>query len=499
MQVKLHDIPFQIIRDFLSYILGLDEKGMMGSFIYNFLNDSLLLDESLIKEDYRTISNVRLVKELVDYRSFCIRNMSEIVSEIKIDPSTLSCLGSESLSDLSSLKRSALYLEQMVLPDPIFPFTEEESKIANTMSEYLGLNKSSVIDKVALSKAAEKIISMRPMVAGGYVKYYPVSFHSEPPIEIPVNYSKVEFSDLLPANILKFFISRVDVKSLEKRESIFIVTDKLYLGRSISVSFKGADESQLKMYNLFEQETLSVNDETREVMFKLTLPDNPPTEAMFKKWVNQSINKSAHECFEKITKEISLAHSLGSVYTCESNLNSQLLNSSFFDLKTGVVENAIECVLRMELPYMDNISAEDLMNIRQNDGEEFQAFRIELEKQFREIRVETDASVIKRKIEDIEHELSEVQLRNIDLKIKSVRKVALADTGLAIAGLAAGIATSGASLIGSLAGFLHGCKTYAEYQEKVKENPCYFLWNVKKGARSVGSPMPNKKSREERK
>lgn len=463
----------------------------MGSFIYNFLNDSLLLDQSLIRDNYRTISNDRLIQELVSYRSFCIQNMPQIVSEIKADSSKLSCLGGDGLSDLSSLKRSALYLEQMVLPDPIFPFTEEESQISKTMSEYLGLKKSSVIDKVSLARAAEKIISMRPMVAGGYVKYYPVSFHSEPPIEIPGSYSEVEFSDLLPASIMDFFRNKANVKSLEKTDSGFIVTNNLSLGRSIGVSFNGALESKLEIYNLFEKEVLSVNEESREVMFRMTLPDSPPSEAMFKTWVNQSINRSAHGYFENITKEISLAHFLGSVYTCESSLDSQLLNSSFFDLNTGVVENAIECVLRMNLPYMDNITAVDLMSIRQNDGEEFQNFRIELERQFRDLRSETDACIIKRKIEDIEYELSEVQLRNIDAKIRSVRKTALADTGLAIAGVAAGIATSGVSLIGSLAGLLHGCKTYAEYQEKVKENPCYFLWNVKKSARNSGHNKSN--------
>ncbi|WP_152343415.1 hypothetical protein [Pseudomonas syringae] len=69
------------------------------------------------------------------------------------------------------------------------------------------------------------------------------------------------------------------------------------------------------------------------------------------------------------------------------------------------------------------------------------------------------------------------------MKVKSVRRVALADVGIATLGLAAGIATSGWSLLGTLAATLQGVKSFSEYQDKVRENPCYFLWKVHSKAR----------------
>lgn len=465
----------------------------MGSPVYSFLNDSLLFDVSLTDQDYSSISDARLLKELKSYRNFCIDNLPNITSDIRHDGNILSCLGSTQYSDLDTLKRSALYLEQVVLTDPIFPFTELKSQISNTMSQLLGMKTNNHVNRKSLALAATKMISMRPMVAGGYVKYYPISYHAEAPIHIPVGYSENAFSDVLPPSILEFFRNRANVKSLEKTDDGFVVKEDLTLGRSIGIWFKDADEKQINTYNLIKQEVLSADEDTRIVEFKMILPDSPPDKEQFRIWVKQSVNRSAQGYFDELTKEVSLAHHLQSIYTCDSVLDSELLSSSFFNSRSGVKENAIECLLKMELPFIYNIGSEDLMNIRLNDGEEFQAFRIELEKQFRELRHENNPEVIKEKILDIEHEMTEVQVRNIDSKIRSVRKVALADTGLAIAGVAAGIATSGVSLIGSLAGFLHGCKTYSEYQEKVKENPCYFLWGLKKMSRGSSYKQKNSK------
>ncbi|MFE8730237.1 hypothetical protein, partial [Aeromonas hydrophila] len=63
--------------------------------------------------------------------------------------------------------------------------------------------------------------------------------------------------------------------------------------------------------------------------------------------------------------------------------------------------------------------------------------------------------------------------------------------------LSAGFATSGMSLIGTLACLFHGCKTYSEYQEKVKENPSYFAWKVmnkETGNQSTNNEKPKRVS-----
>ena len=119
------------------------------------------------------------------------------------------------------------------------------------------------------------------------------------------------------------------------------------------------------------------------------------------------------------------------------------------------------------------------MSIRNNDGEAFQSFRAELEKGLREARHESDPLRIKAIIEDTQHELLEVQMRQIAPQVKHIRNTHLTEASIAVAGLGLSVVTSGASLLMvGLAG-LNALKSRNDYKSKVTANPCHFLWNVK--------------------
>lgn len=44
----------------------------MGSYAYDYLNDSLLLDGALASQLYQSISDLTLERELTRYREYCI-------------------------------------------------------------------------------------------------------------------------------------------------------------------------------------------------------------------------------------------------------------------------------------------------------------------------------------------------------------------------------------------------------------------------------------------
>lgn len=453
----------------------------MSNTMFDFLAHSLLTDSTLIAKNYDGESDQRLEYELENYRKHCISELGRLTVEISQTAGSLSCVGSTEMGSLSSLKRAALYVEQMILPDPIFPFTAPKSAMSSTMSEYLGMGSNSEkLNRVALAGAVKDVLSKREMVVGGYLKFYPVSLHDEAPVQIPIYYDADGYTDLVPTPILQIFRDKSEILTAEATPDGLIVTDRLEPCRTIFVRFKGTRTGGGYVYNLMTQEVLSFDEETRIAQFILNTPSFPPSQTHFDKWVKESLTRSAARHFKGLTTEISLAHKLNSVYACSSSFDSQLLRSSMAEVDKGIPENAIECVLRMRLPYMDKISSRDLMSLRNSDGEAFQSFRTDLEARFRELRYESDSEIIKRKIVDIEHEMSEVQVRAISNKIKSVRRAALADLGLAFSGLAAAVVTSGVSLLGTLTAALHGTKTYAEYRKNVKENPCYFLFEAKR-------------------
>lgn len=121
------------------------------------------------------------------------------------------------------------------------------------------------------------------------------------------------------------------------------------------------------------------------------------------------------------------------------------------------------------------------MQVRENDADVFASFRLELEKQFRELRSVTDPKILKQKAENIFHELNEVQVQKINRKLNHIHKQIFVNSAIAIGGLIGTIPTGGYSLAGTAIAMAKGYKDYNEYIEKVREHPAYFLWKVKPG------------------
>ena len=129
---------------------------------------------------------------------------------------------------------------------------------------------------------------------------------------------------------------------------------------------------------------------------------------------------------------------------------------------------------------MENIDIQKLMTIRELDADVFTNFRLEVEKQFRELRTITDPAQLKLKTENIFHELNEVQGQKIKLKMNHLKKQMGVNAALLFGGLIGSVQLGGGSLLASAVAIGKGYKEYCDYNEKVRENPAYLLWKIKK-------------------
>ena len=452
----------------------------MGSVIYEFLTESLLFDEALIEENFLSIPESELQAEVDRYREFSVTRMKELIEEVHNTEGGLKVFGAEDYFSIAQLKQTALYLDQVIIPDPIFPYSYRKSDASKTMSQFLGMERGDAIDKRRIAEAVTIMKDLTPMVVADYLKFFPISYYFEPDEQVPVGFSENYFADVLPSELLKIYHERAKVRSLKKADIGWIVEDKLKLGRSIAVQFEGDCDNNIHMYNLFEPDIQKINEEERIVHFAMTLPDEPPPLDLFRAWVYQSVNKAAQAHYEKLIKEYILSSKFGSYYLTTSQLNGFLLGQRVTKEK-GIKEHTMACVLNLDLPFFSNISISDIMKVRENEGEAFELFRKEFEKKLRGLRRESDPEIIKSKMEDVLHELGEVQVVNIEKKIKHLRRGALAEATIALGGLAGSVITSGLSLAATIIALASGCKTYSEYQEKVKDNPAYFLWKIRRG------------------
>lgn len=448
----------------------------MGSILYTHLNDSLLLDKSLIDDSFHSVSDARLQIALRQYREFCIAHLDDLFKEVAPEQGKLRLYVGE-VADRQLLKQGAFYLDTIILSDPLFCLTEPAHDSHDVWAKALDMPVVKRLDRSALRGAAELMLSCRWLVAQGYVRFFPTSLESESPAQLPIYMSDDGFEHALPPHLLALYKQAADVRSLVTTSRGLEIRPELELGRRIYVDFDRDGTGGGFVYNLMEQKVLAANHETREVEVVMRMPSERPSQAEFNAWVAQSVNRSARNHFDMICRDIRWSTQFGSQYLTQSAFTASLLDST-----EGITSSSIPVAtstgwLQLDLPFFERVSMEKLMAAR-TDEEAFRRFRLQLEKHFRELRLEADPEKRKVKTENAMHELLEIQRTEVDSAIRRLRRKGVL-TGIgALASLAATAATSGASLVATLVAAYAGLKTFDEYRVSTKDSPAYFLWRA---------------------
>jgi hypothetical protein len=450
----------------------------MGTILYDYLNDSCFFDEKLITSNFSSLAENQLTGELQKYREFCLDNLDKIYAEIPKEKRNLSIFAGRTGLSIEELKRSALYVEQQIIDDPLFELTREQDANRQAVSASLGYSTRS-LEREELSKAVLFMKKITPMVGTDYVKLLPISKIYEPPQEIGINYSENYFSDFLPKPVLEFFHARANVRSLRRAESNWIVEKHLTPCRGIFIEFQDHPGTDGFIYYLQDFHPLDFDEKSGRVKFEITLPEEPPDQKYFDAWVFQSINQSANSFYKNILSEYAISQECNSSFlTCSQFVFNllQLLGLS----ESGIKSHTATSILELDLPLIDEIDLELLMRIRQDDGEAFQNFRDSLERGFMELRLENDPEALKLKTENLIHQLTEIQVREIERKVRSLKRIAGFEIALATLGLAGAVHTGGWSLLAAATAIFQGFKSFEAYRKEVKLNPSYFLWKLKK-------------------
>jgi len=450
----------------------------MGSATYDFLADSFLLNEGNIDDEYTDYTVDKLEEELHKYRQHCIDKYDVLRQEVTERESSLKVFSSIEKVSFDLLVQPSLYLDQFIIYDPLFKFTETESEISRVASKYLGFEDKS-LNKSELAKTCAFFKKITPMIAADYVKILPVSYHFEAPVTPTINFPKNYYNDILPKEILDYFYTHSIVRSMVREDVGWGVKESLYPCRGIHIDFEDYNAEQTFIYHLWELIIDSFNETDGTATFKQTLPDTPPELNYFKAWVTQSVNSSSKAVFDKVYLENVIAAELNATYMCDNLFTANLL-STHFGAKESIKTHTATELLNMELPFIKDVNLEKLMAIRTHEKDVFTNFRFELEKQFRGLRGITDPEELKRAKENIMHELNEVQVNKINQQMKSVARNMKVDVAILTGGLIVAAQTGGLSLIASAIAVGKGYKDFKDYQDKVKQNPSYLLWKIQK-------------------
>jgi hypothetical protein len=449
----------------------------MGSINYNFLADSLLFDAQQLEDNFANTAIKDLDSELGKYREFCIQTNAVLRSEISSDATSLNMFFDD--PSASALQRAALYADKCVLEDPL---VARSSKLVKQkgVEQILEGDRDVVLDKIKIANAARKMKENMPLVAANFLKYFPASLSFEGPDEIPILGSDDGFESALPEKILQQLKASADVTSLEMIDKgKFRVLKKNTPSRNISIDFDPLAFARQYGYVLFDSKLEIVDEQKRLVRAAMRLGDPPPEALYYKSWVKQSINQAARQFYLRGLAAAQLASSLNCAYSTRSNLLFSVLPRTT-DAESMMTSRKADLFMNLEVPFLEGLSAQDLVRLRTDEGEAFTNFRVALDIKLQSLQELDDPEKANILAKQFLYEMNYGGANDLKNKLKSVKDKFAWNALLMTAGVVGCVQTGGLSFVASVLAAKGVGESVVEYRKDVKRHPAYLLWKMSK-------------------
>ena len=432
-----------------------------------------------VAEGYSKYQDSEITSELEKYRNFVLENIENIQNEIKHTHDKLN-ISIETFNELPTedvYKQLVLYMDQVVIPDPLFELTEERNPFSDTVGQYMGLQKTSGIERQKLTDVINYIKCISPLIESCFVVMLPVSLMHEAPKEIGINYSPTSFSDIIPTPILEFYRSIAKVHNLEKCDTGLRMDPgkPLMLGTQIYIDFPCEIKSNGCIYQYMLQEVVEYDEETRKALFRMYIPDtiDAPT---FNAWVNQSINQAAKHHFKEKYSELVLARKSGCMYLARSPLTAHILQMAIE--KPSKDAELSTMALQLDLPVLSQLPITDILDIRKNYGEAFHNFRNELNARLIGLDSIDDTDTFRRQLASISYELNNLQVKEVEKEYRKITRTLKLDALALTGSLIASFATGSITAVGAAGAFVKGISDIGKYYTDVHEHNGLFLWKL---------------------
>ncbi|SIO00237.1 hypothetical protein [Chitinophaga niabensis] len=446
----------------------------MGSILYDFLAESIFFHEKSMANNFKNESASRIEEEMDKYSNYTDRFAKEIIEDVNKETSLLKIYNSTNKRYLDTITQTALFLDQYIIHDPISEFLFR--------IEY---SWGSPDSKSVLADACRFMKHITPMVAANFVKPVPWEIVYRDTNGRFSTDDKYECEVDIPADLFTWLRTKVEVRggklttsgtydyvplaSVRDPNRIEIrFDDHALTGVKYTFNFKPSPSSEIQI-----PPKGNTPEEARAHYMALFYYDKDD----YQLWLNQAIDRAINNYATHAYRATKISSFV--------NANPMVTASTMGTLFSLVAEPADPIVdfttkrmLEVNIPFFKNIDIDKLMAVRLHEANTFTTFRIELERQFKELRTITDEQQRKLKVENIMHEIGVVQVDKINRKFDHLKKQTYFNIAVGLGGLSLSIPTGGVSLIGTTIAAIKGLKDYRDHMDKVKENPSYFLWKI---------------------
>jgi hypothetical protein len=300
----------------------------MSRVIYDFLNNSLLFNKELLEKEYIDVPEGRLLQELESYREYVLSHLTEIRNELTAQssgPKAYVGAAANTAVDRNTLKRMVLYFDHAVIDDPLFRITHLPSSNDKTLAKFFGYESEGPLDRKRLVNVTSFLLGIRPLVGYNFLCIVPISLTNEPPSLMGLSYSPNLFAERVPDGIREWMHKRAHIFPLEKYDDSWVYRRNVALKpcRAIAIEFEGYPRPMI--FHLTETKFESHPDNPKRYTMIQQFSDEPPNQAYFEAWVQQSINQFAGDVFDRVITDIgNTAFSNAMLLTHSSLVNDML-------------------------------------------------------------------------------------------------------------------------------------------------------------------------------
>ena len=446
---------------------------------YDYLTESLLFSRH-VEDEYSEVNEHDLRAELEKYRKYVLDNSDAIRQEAIEAKKKISVVidSFQKLPDEKMLKQLALYIDCVMIADPIFELTEFQKEASAVMTEFIGMKRTEGIDRKKLAGAVKYMKAVDSLVACEFIKFIPITLIHESPKDIPICYDKENYRNSLPGEIMKFLQNEIKVCNIYPHEgALRIVDDKsLEKGTCLYINFPRCEGRSGEVVCYMKQEVESIEGD--HVKFKLAIPDNI-TEYEFMVWLEQSKNKAAKHLYDETLKDLLYANSLGVSYLTGSQLIGELISKNIND--SSVQSKIANLSMKLDLPVFEGAPLNSIIDIRTKYGESFENFRSGLGAKLLGINSSVNSEELKNQLEAVSYEINETYINDINRQINSLKRHLGTDV-IVLTGSLLNNYVSGdtITLLSAVAAAADGVKESVMSYGNIKATPGYFLWKIDK-------------------
>ncbi|NLH79079.1 MAG: hypothetical protein GX465_18835 [Acidobacteria bacterium] len=448
------------------------------------LYSSPFLDPVAIKSSYKDYTESDLDSMLAEYRAASMKDDTQRQSET-VSESPLVCCAGDRLLPPSLLKQSALYLDALILPNPLFRWTRPPRSLDTSMMEYMGRDWR-MDRRESIAGASEYMLQVRPMVEAGFIRFKPISLVHEPPDEAPLLLSEDGFASLLPDSIRDLIVGQAEVYRVEiEADGHPILHPVTQPCVRIGIHFGSGAGGHLHLEQLFDQRVVRTEDATdgsKRVQLAMKLAEKPLDARGFESWLAQSVNKAARQEYDEVMKNTLVSMSLGASFITQRAFETLLLKR--IGGATGTQDAGCASLeMQLDLPFLNDVDEVVLMDIRSKLPDAFRDFRAELESRLAPLRTLEDPAVLRTELNRISRDLTDRGLSGIQREVAQVSRRMALETAIGIVGFATSISVGVPPDLAAIGAMLAGVARYQAFQYSLRRNPLYFLWKVKEGGR----------------